>query len=170
MRQLLRRTFRAAPPAARDAVKGASPRGRCLQFLSLAGAAVLAAFLGLAVPAQAEVPLPEIAKAKGGNCVEEPALMRRDHMEFLKHQRDDTMRLGIRTSKHSLKGCIACHAVDGPDGKPVSTASPQHFCRSCHEYAAVKPDCFQCHTSVPGEDEGDAGARTAARVSEETTR
>jgi hypothetical protein len=31
----------------------------------------------------------------------------------------------------------------------VTVSSPQHFCRSCHDYAAVKVDCFECHASRP---------------------
>lgn len=101
-------------------------------------------------PAVAEgVPLPAIPKAKGEKCVEEPQLMRRYHMEFLGHQRDATMRQGIRTTRHSLKECISCHAVDGTDGKPVTIKSEQHFCNACHSYAAVRIDCFQCHASTP---------------------
>jgi len=34
---------------------------------------------------------------------------------------------------------------------PVTVDDPQHFCRTCHDYAAVRPDCFQCHASRPGE-------------------
>ena len=45
---------------------------------------------------------PLIEKAKGGQCVEDPAFMRRNHMKLLKHQRDDTMHGGIRTGKYSL--------------------------------------------------------------------
>ena len=39
--------------------------------------------------------------------------------------------------------------VKGADGKPVSFASPKHFCRTCHDYAAVHIDCFECHASRP---------------------
>lgn len=96
----------------------------------------------------ADTPAPVIVKPKAEKCVEDTDVMRRSHMELLKHQRDDTMRTGIRTSKHSLKECVTCHAVER-DGKPVTVEDPKHFCRSCHAYAAVKPDCFQCHSSLP---------------------
>jgi len=95
------------------------------------------------------VPLPHPAKGKGEACVAETDFMRRNHPEMLKHQRDDTLRLGIRGDKFSLKGCVACHAVPGPDAKPVTIKSPEHFCRECHDYAAVQIDCFDCHNSVP---------------------
>lgn len=119
-------------------------------------AALFVLVLQVAAPALADVPAPHVAKAKADKCVEDTGFMRRSHMEVLKHQRDDTMRLGIRTTKHSLKDCVTCHAIE-KDGKPVSIADPQHFCRSCHAYAAVKPDCFQCHSSVP-EPAGQASA------------
>lgn len=96
------------------------------------------------------VPMPEIALGQGDSCVEDIDFMRRNHMDLLKHQRDETMLRGVRTEQYSLKECISCHAVNGPDAIPVTVSSPQHFCRSCHDYAAVSVDCFQCHASRPG--------------------
>lgn len=95
------------------------------------------------------VPQPVIPTGQGDSCVKDTNYMRRNHMSLLKHQRDETMHEGIREKEHSLKECISCHAVMGPDAAPVTAASPQHFCRSCHDYAAVKVDCFQCHASRP---------------------
>jgi hypothetical protein len=84
-------------------------------------------------------------------CVESTDIMRRNHMELIKHQRVATMRQGIRTDKHSLVGCINCHAKKDESGKYMDVKNPEHFCRSCHTYAAVSIDCFQCHTSLPEE-------------------
>ena len=95
------------------------------------------------------VPLPVIARGEGENCVADTQFMRRNHMTMLRHQRDETMREGIRGNQYSLRDCVACHAVMGPDAMPVTVASPEHFCRSCHDYAAVNIDCFQCHASRP---------------------
>ena len=73
--------------------------------------------------------------------------MRRSHMDFLKHQRDNTVHGGIRGAKFSLKGCIDCHA----SRKTGSVAKAEtNFCVSCHSYTAVKIDCFECHTHKPG--------------------
>jgi predicted CXXCH cytochrome family protein len=99
--------------------------------------------------AKGGVPLPAIPMAKGANCVEDTDFMRRNHMDMLDHQRDETVHRGVRTKQYSLKECLNCHVVQGPDAKPVTSASPQHFCRSCHDYAAVSIDCFQCHASRP---------------------
>lgn len=102
-------------------------------------------------PSPVRTPVPLIAKGKGDTCVAPTDWMRRFHMTALNHKRDDTVHDGIRTPKFSLKGCIDCHAVEGADGKPVTVKDERHFCRSCHDYAAVKVDCFECHASRPDE-------------------
>src|SRR5687767_15571083 len=87
--------------------------------------------------------IPAVPKAKGEHCVEPTEVMRRDHMKFILHQRDDTVHGGIRTSKHSLKGCIDCHVTADASGKYPSIESNDHFCSACHNYTAVKVDCFE---------------------------
>lgn len=115
---------------------------------SLSVALLLALF---SLPAMAAAPVPDIPEAiKGKQCVEDTQFMRRNHMKILLHQRDETMRKGIRTKKHSLKNCFTCHVVKDASGQPVTVKNPKHFCRECHDYAAVKIDCFECHSSVPG--------------------
>ena len=96
------------------------------------------------------VPVPAPARGKGDSCVADTDFMRRNHMTMLDHQRDDTVHEGLRAKRFSLKECISCHAVNGSDGVPVTVDDPKHFCRSCHDYAAVQIDCFQCHASRPG--------------------
>ena len=93
--------------------------------------------------------LPVIPMGQGDTCVEDTGFMRRNHMDLLKHQRDETMLKGARSEQYSLTECLSCHAVYGPDAIPVTATSPSHFCRSCHDYAAVNIDCFQCHASRP---------------------
>lgn len=112
------------------------------------GAVALLSLAGLTA-ATGDVPYPDIPKGQGETCVEDTEFMRRNHMSLLMHQRDDTMRKGVRSTQHSLKECLNCHAVPGPDSIPVTVDDPKHFCRSCHDYAAVKIDCFQCHASRP---------------------
>lgn len=104
--------------------------------------------------AQADSLTPAIPKAKKNYddqtlCVEPVEEMRKNHMTYIMHQRDDTMRRGIRTSKHSLKECIDCHNAPAEDGKVASIESDEHFCAACHNYAAVKIDCFSCHSDKP---------------------
>jgi len=86
-----------------------------------------------------------IDKARAGErCVEDTTFMRKNHMKLLMHQRDETMHKGIRTEKHSLKKCVSCHA-SAKDDRVVG--SDEHFCQSCHTYAAVKLDCWECHAT-----------------------
>ena len=117
-----------------------------LCWLAALLAVIPAAWAQAAQGSSSRVPQPVIETARGGECVADPSFMRRNHMKLLMHQRDDTLRGGIRTGKYSLKACIACHA--SPSSQSV-TAEPTNFCQSCHNYAAVKIDCFECHAGTP---------------------
>ena len=97
----------------------------------------------------ADVTLPSYPKGKGKYCVEPTDVMRRDHFEYLMHHRQISVHLGVRTKKHSLVGCVDCHAAQADDGTYISVNEPGQFCRSCHLYTAVKIDCFSCHAAVP---------------------
>lgn len=113
-----------------------------------AAAAALAVLALAGAPVEAgdgRVPLPGLAKAKGDKCVEPADIMRRNHPDFLKTQRDATMHLGIRDGKYSLTGCIDCHAAADPKAADPKAKSIEPFCESCHAYAAVKLDCWSCH-------------------------
>jgi hypothetical protein len=84
--------------------------------------------------------------ANAENCVEPTEIMRRNHMDYLLHQRDATVIDGIRSKKHSLTGCLNCHNPQ-IDGDPVVRyENPEHFCAGCHLYTSVKIDCFECHS------------------------
>ncbi|MBU0486168.1 MAG: sulfate reduction electron transfer complex DsrMKJOP subunit DsrJ [Proteobacteria bacterium] len=93
---------------------------------------------GKATPA----PVPEkslIAK----ECVEPTQFMRTSHMQLLNTWRDDIVRTGgtrkgttangTEYVRSLQKGCMKCHA------------SKVKFCDTCHNYAAVKPYCWDCH-------------------------
>ena len=95
------------------------------------------------------IAVPSIPKALGGECVAPPEIMRKNHMVMLKHDRDLKVTGSKLDIDASLKECVACHAVKDTAGETVSYESPDHFCRSCHDYAAVKIDCFSCHNSKP---------------------
>ncbi len=82
-------------------------------------------------------------------CVEPTDIMRREHMDLLLHQRDKTVRQGIRTEKHSLKECVDCHVKRDEQGAFIPINAPEQFCRACHEYASAKVDCFDCHATTP---------------------
>lgn len=131
--------------------------------LSMLGKLCIGLLLSLAVSADSVdesnlsggVPIPNPPKAKENfsaeqACVEPIDIIRRKHGLFLKHSRDDTVHHGMRTIQHSLVTCINCHVF--PDAKgnyPSIKEGSKHFCRSCHTYAAVTIDCFQCHASKP---------------------
>ena len=92
------------------------------------------------------VPKPTVEQGKGDKCVEDTEFMRKNHMKLLLHQRDETVHKGIRTKKYSLQNCIECHASQKTNSV---IGSNQNFCQSCHSYAAVKLDCFECHANKP---------------------
>ncbi len=98
--------------------------------------------------AWADTSAPKLDIGKGGQCVEDPKIMRTEHMKRIIHQRDMTVRKGIRGSKYDLTNCVECHASE----KNHSViGSNENFCQGCHAYAAVKIDCFECHSSKPRE-------------------
>ncbi|HSH30642.1 MAG TPA: hypothetical protein VK971_12090 [Thiohalobacter sp.] len=127
---------------------------RLFQALQSLALAVGMAFLAIPLPAGAEVPRPDIPQANARysetqGCVEPTEEMRKNHMEYILHQRDETLRQGVRGSKYSLAECINCHVPKQESGKVVRSDSKEHFCSSCHSYAAVKIDCFSCHRDTP---------------------
>ena len=98
--------------------------------------------------------LPQVPKAKAKateehGCVVSVSDMRKNHMEYLLHQRDDTLRRGIRTKQYSLAECIECHVTEDAAGQVASYGDDKHFCSTCHNYVAVSIDCFQCHNDKP---------------------
>ena len=112
-----------------------------MRVLAALLAFVAVVFAGLALAA-GRTTKPVVIIEKPGNCVEAIEVMRRDHMKLLLHQRDRTMHQGIRTKRHSLTGCIECHAST----KTGSVLGEKGFCESCHSYAGVRLDCWECHT------------------------
>jgi hypothetical protein len=125
---------------------------RALRVIALGSVVMLTALLSAASAGGADGRVavaslqPAIQPASRGPCVAEPAVMRRTHPDMLRHQRDDTVHLGVRDARASLKDCIGCHA----SAQTGSVAkAPTDFCVGCHSYAAVKIDCFECHSSKP---------------------
>ena len=99
---------------------------------------------------------PTLPKAKmnfseNSKCVKPIGEIRKNHMELLKHKRDLTMREGVRTKENSLTECIDCHVTPNDKGDFARFGDDEHFCSSCHNYAAVNVDCFDCHSDLPEE-------------------
>ncbi|MCP3867139.1 MAG: tetrathionate reductase family octaheme c-type cytochrome [Gammaproteobacteria bacterium] len=70
--------------------------------------------------------------------------MRQRHFEFILSQQQ-----GVRIEKYSLAGCVECHVTLDEKGAYLSIDAKGQFCESCHSYAAVSIDCFDCHESKP---------------------
>ena len=105
---------------------------------------------------------PAPQKGKGDKCVADTDFMRRNHMTMLNHQRDDTVHDGIRTKQFSLEGMHRLsRGARARCTAGLHSKDPKHFCRTCHDYAAVKVDCFECHASRP---EAEKAAAPASRT------
>ena len=122
---------------------------RVFQWALAAWLALLVAGTTRSAPpetAASRVPVPVFETGQGDKCVEDTEFMRRNHMKLLLHQRDETVINGVRTPQYSLNNCIDCHASRKTNSV---VGSKDNFCQSCHTYAGVKLDCFECHASKP---------------------
>jgi len=93
----------------------------------------------------APMPKPEIPKElqkKGEKCVEPTKYMRANHMHLLLKWRDWALRDGKRFIKDNSgrktlvslqRTCMKCHS------------NKDKFCDKCHDYAEIKPYCWDCH-------------------------
>ena len=107
--------------------------------------AILALFALFCGTANAEVTVPHLDIGKGGHCVNDPKFMKINHGDLLKKQRTITVHQGV-IGRYSLIKCVNCHA-SRVNNSVLGTNS--NFCQGCHVYAAVKIDCFECHSSRP---------------------
>ena len=115
---------------------------------------VLAGFMLLfPLSGNAETPFPKIHEPEGKKCVQPEDEMRRNHMNYILHQRDETVHKGIRSDSedkgYSLAKCIDCHVEPNEKGEIANHDDTEHFCNACHEYASVQIDCFECHADKP---------------------
>lgn len=92
------------------------------------------------------VPQPQIPTEEK-QCLEPRQYMRDKHMQLLNEWRQSVVRDGNRTyvasdgKEHpmSLTGiCLKCHS------------NKAEFCDQCHDYAGVKPGCWDCHNLPEG--------------------
>ncbi|RXK89574.1 sulfur reduction protein DsrJ [Chlorobaculum sp. 24CR] len=94
-------------------------------------------------PVAAAAPAPGGAPIDSSKCILPTEYMRAHHMQVLNKWRHDSVREGNRTyvnpqGEHfdkSLNTCLGCHG------------SNPMFCFMCHEFANVKPTCWDCHLS-----------------------
>ena len=92
---------------------------------------------------------PVIPKGEGESCVAETDFMRRNHMDLIVHQRDETVIRGIRDEPFSLVECVDCHVQRDAKNDPIRVDAEGQFCASCHAFVAAKIDCFSCHAAIP---------------------
>ena len=86
---------------------------------------------------------------KSLTCIQPEDEMRRNHMNYILHERNETVYQGIRNEPGSLAACIDCHVEPNSQGEIAGIESKQHFCSACHQHAAVQIDCFECHADRP---------------------
>ncbi len=89
-----------------------------------------------------DLPKPELPQGGEKQCVAPAAEMRATHMQLLNEWRDDVLRdsnreiieIGGKKYRKGLQmACMQCHT------------NKEKFCDTCHEYASVKPYCWDCH-------------------------
>lgn len=89
------------------------------------------------------VPDPKIITTEK-QCIESTQYMRDSHMDLLDEWRWSVVREGDRTYIASdgkewtisiRDTCMECHS------------NKAEFCDTCHDYAGIKPDCWDCHVS-----------------------
>ena len=129
-----------------------------VRLLALMAFLIMGAVASFATHA-AGVPKPMVKIEGSGPCIAANEDMRLNHMNMIGHQRDRSLRQGIRGEKASLIGCVDCHASKSTG----SVLGKDGFCESCHAFAAVKVDCWQCHQPKANfKAAGTAGATGAA--------
>ncbi len=118
-----------------------------MKRIAIGTIAALLATAGLAFAgdrAQGRVAVPEIAIAKPGACVAPTADMRRNHMKYAppparSHGARGPARSALQPQAlRRLPAARETGSVLGKDG----------FCASCHAYASVSIDCFECHSPM----------------------
>jgi hypothetical protein len=101
--------------------------------------------------------VPELViRTEAKQCVETKEVMRKEHPNLLNTWKEAVVRNGDRTYRAkdgrtytvSLTGtCMSCHA------------NKAEFCDRCHNYASVKPYCWDCHNE-PKESGRKAGSES----------
>ncbi len=112
---------------------------------------ICASYITVFADSAEDVPPPKSKYNEETICVEPVDIMRKEHFEFLLGHRDETVVHGIRTTQYSLNNCIDCHITPNIEGEYARYSDETHFCASCHQFAAVNIDCFQCHADRPEE-------------------
>ena len=99
------------------------------------------------------VPEPKLTdKAKlEKECIEPKEYMKAEHMQILDIWRDSVVRNASRVfvSKSGKRFNISLSA--GEDSCMGCHSNKAEFCDKCHDYASVRPYCWDCHIEPPKE-------------------
>ena len=107
--------------------------------------------------ATAPAPPPTLARPVGATqCVAPVEFMRASHMKLLEQWRDRVVRDGVRTYTDS-SGHVVRMSLSGTCLGTCHTDKAK-FCDRCHDYADVKPTCWNCHV-VPAAGSTAGGGR-----------
>jgi len=149
-------------------------------FGLIVGAVLLTFPLWYSLAAGGSAAAPDV-QVPEGRCVEDVEYMKANHMDLLNQWRDAVVRgdpvthpgrsIDNKTYVSKLDGthyemsltktCVEqCHA--GADKQPgegqAASAAGVHaatsratFCHTCHDYANVRPTCWDCHVEPQGE-------------------
>jgi hypothetical protein len=87
--------------------------------------------------------VPRASAIDSTKCIATKEFMRANHMQLLNEWRNSSVRTGNRVHiasngsrfEKSLNTCLGCHSNN------------RFFCFNCHNYANVKPKCWNCHLS-----------------------
>ena len=92
--------------------------------------------------------VPELQLPAGETqCVEPTEWMRDNHMQLLDEWRNLVVRDGVHTyvagdgKEYTIsltETCLSCHS------------NKAEFCDTCHEYAGISPNCWECHNVPEG--------------------
>jgi hypothetical protein len=124
---------------------------RIITGLILGGLLAVLSMGVMSEPATVGVVTPGSKAASSEACVAPTEEMRRNHMDYLKHDRIEVVYKGIRDTEFGLSSCVECHAAKDDKGGYLPINGKGQFCDSCHEYVAVSLPCFQCHRKTPAE-------------------
>jgi len=114
-------------------------------------AIVISPFLfnfGKAAPAP-EIELTQKAK-DAGYCVLPKEEMKAGHMQILDLWRNTVVREGNRIYKNSSGKIFNMSLSSGEESCTGCHSNKAEFCDRCHNYASVRPYCWDCH-NVPKE-------------------
>ena len=90
---------------------------------------VLIGFTLVSTSALAETPFPTVHEPSDESlkCIHAEDEMRRNHMNYILHERDETMHEGVRNEPGSLVACIDCHVEPNAQGEIAGIDSNEHF-------------------------------------------